>query len=161
MNLSILFPFVIVAFLALVAFLIYRSPLDLQMVMERTGTGSVLMLSASWSAFTVKSTYSGGEGSLSLFFLGKKLIRKVISQKTEIRKSPQRVSGVPIGQDLFLQTLPLGSDLIRFLRAISHHLTIRRIEGSFTVWCAIRVFFSDTAITVSIRPYLALDETDI
>ena len=88
MNLSILFPFIIIAFLALVAFFIYRSPLDLQIAMERTSTSTALMLSASWSALTVKSTYTGGEGSLSLFFLGKKVIRREISQKHRDPKTP-------------------------------------------------------------------------
>jgi hypothetical protein len=133
MNLSILFPFIIVAFLALVAFLIYRSPLDLQIVMERTGTSTALMLSASWSALTVKSSYTGGEGSLSLFFLGKMVIRREISQITEIRKRQERVSGSSVGLEPVLQILPLGSDMIRFVRAILRHSSIRKIEGAFTV----------------------------
>ena len=133
MNLSILFPFIIIAFLALVAFFIYRSPLDLQIAMERTSTSTALMLSASWSALTVKSTYTGGEGSLSLFFLGKMVIRREISQKPEIRKRQERVSGSSIGLEPVLQILPLGSDMIRFMRAILRHLSIRKIEGAFTV----------------------------
>jgi hypothetical protein len=133
MNLSILFPFIIIASLALVAFFIYRSPLDLQMVMERTSTSTALMLSASWSALTVKSTYTGGKGSLSLFFLGKMVIRREISQKPEIRKRQERVSGSSIGLEPVLQILPLGSDMIRFMRAMLRHLSIRKIEGAFTV----------------------------
>jgi hypothetical protein len=133
MNLSILFPFIIIASLALVAFFIYRSPLDLQMVMERTSASTALMLSASWSALTVKSTYTGGEGSLSLFFLGKMVIRREISQKTETRKRQERISGSSIGLEPVLQILPLGSDMIRFMKAILRHLSIRKIEGAFTV----------------------------
>jgi hypothetical protein len=133
MNLSILFPFIIVAFLALVAFFIYRSPLDLKIVMERTSTSTALMLSASWSALTVESTYTGGEGSLSLFFLGKMVIRREISQKTEIRKRQERVSGPSIGLEPVLRILPPGSDMVRFMRAILRHLSIRMIEGAFTV----------------------------
>ena len=133
MNLSILFPFIIVAFLALVAFFIYRSPLDLQIVMERTSTSTALILSASWSALTVKSTYTGGEGSLSLFFLGKKLIRREMSQKPEIRKRQERVSGASFGLEPVLQIVPLGSDMIRFVRAILRHVSIRKVEGAFTV----------------------------
>jgi hypothetical protein len=133
MNLSILFPFIIVAFLALVAFFVYRTPLDLQIGMERTGTGTALMLSARWSALTVKSTYTGGVGSLSLDFLGKTLIRRAISQKTEIRKPQERVSGPSIGLEPVLQILPLGSDMIRLMRAILRHLSIRKLEGAFTV----------------------------
>jgi len=72
MNLLVLFPFIIVGFLALLAFLIYRSPLDLQIVMERTGTSTVFMVSASWSVLMVKSTYIGRDGSVSLFSLEKK-----------------------------------------------------------------------------------------
>lgn len=133
MNLSILFPFIIIASLALVAFLIYRSPLDLEMVMERTGTSTALMLSASWSALTVNSTYTGGEGSLSLFFLGKMVIQREISQIPEIRKRQQKVSGSSIGLEPALQILPLGPDIIRFMRAILRHLSIRQIEGAFTI----------------------------
>jgi hypothetical protein len=133
MNLSILFPCIIIAFLALVAFLIYRAPLDLQIVLERTSTSTALMLSASWSAFTVKSTYAGGEGSLSLFFLKKKVIRREISQIPEIRKRREKVSGSSLGLEPVLQILPLGPDLIRFMRAILRHLSIRKIEGAFTV----------------------------
>lgn len=133
MNLSILFPFIIIASLALVAFFIYRSPLDLQIAMERTSTSTALMLSASWSALTVKSTYIGGAGSLSLFFLGKMVIRREISQKTEIRKRQERVSGSSLSLEPPLQILPLVSDMIRFMRAILRHLSIRKIEGDFTV----------------------------
>jgi hypothetical protein len=133
MDSSVLFPFIIVATLALAAYLIYKCPLDLQIVIERTGTSTILMLSASWSALTLKSTYTGGEGSLSLFFLGKKMVQRDLFQKSEVRKRPERVSGADIGLDLSLQTLPPGSDLIRFLRAISRHLTIRRIEGAFSI----------------------------
>jgi hypothetical protein len=133
MNLSILFPFIIIAFLALVAFFIYRSPLDLQIVMERTSTSTALMLSASWSALTVKSTYTRGKGSLSLFFLGKRLIRREISQKPENRKRQERVPGSSIGLEPVLQILPLGSDMIRFVKAILRHVSIRKVEGAFTV----------------------------
>jgi hypothetical protein len=133
MNLSILFPFIIIASLALVAFLIYRSPLDLQIAMDRTGAGTLLLLSAKWSALSLKSTFSGGEGSLSLFFLGKSIIRRELARKPEVRKSPERVPGVRTGQDLLLQTLPLGPDMIRILKAVFRHLTIRQIEGDFTI----------------------------
>lgn len=133
MNLSILFPFIIIAFLALVAFYLYRSPLDLQVIMERTRISTVLMLSASWSVFTVKSTYTGREGSLSLFFLGKKVIRREISHKSEIRKRQEKGSGSSLSLEPVLRIIPLGSDMIRFMRAILRHLSIREIEGDFTI----------------------------
>ena len=133
MNLLVLFPFIIVGFLALLAFLIYRSPLDLQIVMERTGTSTVFMVSASWSVLMVKSTYIGRDESVSLFFLGKKIVRRELSKKSGVRKSQERVPGLQIWQDLLLQTLPLGSDVIRFLTAIFHHMTLRQIEGTGTI----------------------------
>jgi len=133
MNLLVLFPFIIVGFLALLAFLIYRSPLDLQIAIERTGTSTVFMLSASWCVLTVKSTYIGRDGSVSLFFLGKKIIRRELSKKSGVRKSQEGVPGLQIWQDLLLQTLPLGSDVIRFLTAIFHHMTIRQIEGTVII----------------------------
>lgn len=133
MNLLVLFPFIIVGFLALLAFLIYRSPLDLQIVMERTGTSTVFMVSASWSVLMVKSTYIGRDESVSLFFLGKKIVRRELSKKSGVRKSQERVPGLQIWQDLLLQTLPLGSDVIRFLTALFHHMTLRQIEGTGTI----------------------------
>lgn len=133
MNPSVLFPFIIVALLALAAYLIYRTPLDLQIEIERTGTRSVLMLSARWSALTLKSTYSGGERSVSLFFLGKKMVRKEGFKKPEVGKRPERISGADIGLDRVVQSLPPGSEILRFLRAVSRHLTIRRIEGAFSL----------------------------
>jgi hypothetical protein len=133
MNLLVLFPFIIVGFLALLAFLIYRSPLDLQIVMERTGTCTGVILSARWSILTVKNTYIGGIGSVSLFFLGKKIVQRELSKKSGVLKSQEKVPGLQSGKDLLLQTLPLGSDVIRFLTAIFHHMTIRKIEGAFTI----------------------------
>jgi hypothetical protein len=132
-TLSVIFPFIIVAFLALVAFFIYRSPLDLQIVLDRTSTSTALMLSASWSALTVKSTYTGGKGYLSLFFLGKMVIQREMSHKTEIQKRQERVAGSHIGLESVLQILSMGSDMIRFMRAVFRHLTIRQLEGAFTV----------------------------
>lgn len=133
MNLSILLPFIIVASLALVAFLIYRSPLDLQIALEWTGAGTLLLLSARWSALSLKSTFRGGEGSLSLFFLGKRMFRRELAQNPEIRKSPERGTAARTGPDLLLQTLPLVPDMIRILKAIFRHLTIRQIDGDFTI----------------------------
>jgi hypothetical protein len=133
MNLLILFPFIIVGFLALLVFLIYRSPLDLKIVMERTGTSSGVIVSASWSVLTVESTYIGGIGFVSLFFLGKKIVRRELSKKSGVLKSQEKVPGLQSWKDLLLQTLPLGSDVIRFLTAIFHHVTIRQIEGAVTI----------------------------
>lgn len=133
MNLSVIFPFIIVLFLALVVFFIYRSPLDLQIVMERTGTSTGFRVSASWSVLTAKSTYIGGIGSVSLFFLGKKIIHRELSKKSGVLKSHGIVPGLQILQDHVFQTLLLGSDVLRFLTAIFHHLTVRRIEGTVTV----------------------------
>jgi hypothetical protein len=132
-TLSVIFPFIIVAFLALVAFFVYRSPLDLQIVFDRTSTSTALMLSASWSALTVRSTYTGGGGYLSLFFLGKRLIRREILHKTEILKRQERGAGSHIGLEPVLQILSMGSDMIRFVRAVLRHLSMRRLEGAFTV----------------------------
>ena len=133
MNLSFLIPFIIFVFLALSAFFIYRTPLDLKVVMERAGTHSSLMLSGSWSIFTIISTYTGGERSLSLWVLGKRIFRNELPRKPESRKSPERVSGVYPGHELILQALPLVPDLARFMTAIFHHLTIRMIEGTFII----------------------------
>jgi len=131
-TLSVLFPFIIVAFFALVAFSIFRSPLDLNISIEKTGSSLFLMLSASWCAFTLKRCYTGKERSLSLYFLGKKIIRREILQKSEIRKRQEKVSSAGIGLDTVVQTLPLGLDIHRFMRAIFRHLMIRKIEGTFT-----------------------------
>ena len=158
MNLSILFPFIIVAFLALVAFFIYRSPLDLQIVMERTSTSTALILSASWSALTVKSTYTGGEGSLSLFFLGKMVIRREISQIPEIRKRQERVSGSSIGLEPVPPDSPPGfgydpiheSDTPSFEYQEDRRSLHRRPPKSRRYGCGIRFFFSGTAITRSV-----------
>jgi hypothetical protein len=133
MNLLLLFPFLIIVLLVLAVLIIYWSPLDLQIVMERTGTCTLVILTASWSVLTLKGTSSGGDGSLSLLFLGKKIIRRDLFRKSEVMKRPERVSRGYTGQDLVAQPLSLGSDMIRFLTAVFHHLTLRRIEGTFTV----------------------------
>jgi hypothetical protein len=166
MNLSFLFPFIMVAFIALAAFLIYRSPLDMQVVLKRTGTSTVLTLSASWSALTLESAIAGGEGSFSLFFLQKKIIRREVSQKSEVRKRSRTVPELFMGYDL-LQTIAPGWDMIRFLKAVFRHMTLRKIEGTFTVglqnpadtgvlfgcFSAIRPFLLPcNRITLSIKP---------
>jgi len=133
MNLSILLPFILVASLALVAFLIYRSPLDLQIALDWNGAGTLLLLSARWSAFSLKSTFRGREGSLCLSFLGKRIFRRERARKPEVRKSSGSVPGLYTGPDLLLQIPPLVPDMIRILKAVLRHLTIRQIEGDFTI----------------------------
>ncbi len=118
MNLSILFPFIIIASLALVAFLIYRSPLDLQIAMERTGASTALMLSAKLvCTHSSKARLAGERDRSPCFFLGKALSGENLPENQKSGKARKEYPELRTGQDLLLQTLPLGPDMIRILKA--------------------------------------------
>jgi len=120
-----LLPFVITGCAAAVALLLYRTPLDLQVLLEQHDGPARIAATAQWSFLAVRGVMCEGSASLSLCISGKVVVEQLISPTPGVRPGEQRP-----GAALDLGLLRYSPGIARIARALIRHLAIRKIEGN-------------------------------
>jgi len=162
----VLIPFILIAILALIAYLIFTIPLQLSLLIEHAGGSAVLMILAGWSIMCLKISSVNGKGSIELLFSGKSIYRKAIKPPAgaEIQEGAMNIR-VAIS---LIQSIPdLWPGILRILKALKRHTRLQRLVCSlllgtgspattgliFGVFSAVRPFlmFSDR-VSLSLEP---------
>lgn len=125
----VLIPLILVIILAVIAFIVFMTPLDLHVAASRR-TGSVfLSLSACWSIFGLVYSYTQGEGRVLLLMSGKSIYSSEISQAPKgVLKIQRPETGVRnlFSQICIIQALLPG--ILRIIRALKRHGRFRRFS---------------------------------
>lgn len=154
MDAAILVPLAITLFTGAGAILVYRTPLDLEILVER-GAGSLqAACTARWSFLGVRGSFSPVSRSLSLCIFGNEVFRQ------EMSPSPGTPPlGAHPGPALNMGVLRYGPGLARIIRALIRHLTVRKIEGELLLGLRNP---ADTGIVFglfsAVQPFIQLDD---
>jgi hypothetical protein len=118
--------FIIIAVLAVIAFLIFSIPLDLSVIVERTGGSAVLILIAWWSIMGLKVLYSDGRGAVELLISGKAVYRKaIIPAPSDIADIMEGVVDTRAVISLIQGISDLWPGILRILKALKRHTRIQ------------------------------------
>ncbi len=125
----VLIPFILIAIVAVIAFLIFTIPLNLSLLIEHTGGSAVLMVLAGWSIISLKITYTTGKGAIELLFSGKSIYRKAIKPpaEAEIPEGAMNIRGVI---SLIQSIADLWPGILRILKALKRHTRFRTLACS-------------------------------
>lgn len=153
MDPALLLPFIITGCVAALALFVYRTPLDLQILLELQAGKAQAALTARWSLFSVSGAFCRGSAFLSFGMYGKEVVHWEISRSGGITAGGMRERFT-----LDREVLRYGPGLARIARALIRHLTIQKIEGDAIIGLAnpadtgiIYGFFS------ALRPLIQLD----
>jgi hypothetical protein len=154
MDAQILLPFVITGCALAGAFFVYRTPLDLQILLEQGAGPAQAAGAARWSFLGVRGAFCEGSLSISLCISGNEVLRRRIARSPGVQPEDTHP-----GPALNLGLLRYGPGLARIVRAMIRHLTVRKIEGDLVLGLRnpadtgiIYGFFS------AVRPLIQLDE---
>lgn len=153
MDPALLLPFIITGCVAALALSVYRTPLDLQILLELDAGKAQAALTARWSLFSVRGASGRGSTFLSFGMFGKEVVHRETSRSGGITAEGTR-------ERFYLdrEVLRYGPGLARIARALIRHLAIRKIEGDAIIGLANP---ADTGIVYgffsALRPLIELD----
>ena len=125
----VLIPLILAIILAIVAFIMYITPLDLCIFVSRRSGLVSLSLSAYWSIFGLGYSYTQRGGRVHLLMSGKSVYTRDISQAPKSALKIQRPgTGVRtlFSQICIIQALMPG--IMRIIRALKRHGRFRRLS---------------------------------
>jgi hypothetical protein len=124
----VLIPLIIAIILAIVAFIIFMTPLDLSVIASKRSGPASLSLIARWSIFGLGYSYTQKAGHMQLLMSGKSIYSREISPgpkgALKIRRSGAEVRTM-ISQICIIQALLPG--ILRILRPLKRHGRFRSL----------------------------------
>jgi Protein of unknown function (DUF2953) len=125
----VLIPLILAIIPAIIAFIIYITPLDLCVLASRRSGLVYLSLSACWSIFGLGYSYTQGGGRMHLLMSGKSIYSREISQAPRVAskmRRPETGARTLLSQICIIQALLPG--ILRILRAFPRYGRFQRLS---------------------------------